>query len=339
MIRTRAAAALLVAISIGAASCSSDSKSSSTTAASATTAAASDTSTVEDVVEVPATLPTTAATAATTDATDTTVAATEPATTEAPATTEPATTEAPTTTAAPKVLEVLVTNDDGYAAPGIDAIVQYLRTRPDVHVSVWAPLANQSGAGDKSTQGSTPAVTDVMTVSGYPAKAVDGFPADSVKAALASGYKPDFVVSGSNLGQNYGPLTKVSGTVGAAATAARTGIPAIAISQGFPAAGADFDFPSSVAVLSAYLDASIAHFLDGSAPALVSINVPTCPAGVGLLPTVDIVSASSDNGRQLGAPTACDGNPANPVDDVDAFDAGHPTVSQLDPTTLAGIAP
>lgn len=43
--------------------------------------------------------------------------------------------------------EVLVTNDDGYGAPRIDAIVQYLSTRSDMHVSVLAPLTNQSGAG------------------------------------------------------------------------------------------------------------------------------------------------------------------------------------------------
>ncbi|MCU1387108.1 MAG: Survival protein SurE [Ilumatobacteraceae bacterium] len=336
MTNRRTTAIFLIAVSIGVAACSSDSKSAATTTAPAATDApattgVTDTSTVEDVVEVPATEPTTAATdAPTTEATE----ATEVATTEAPTATE-----APTTTAAPKVLEVLVTNDDGYDAPGIDAVVEYLRTRTDVHVSVWAPLMNQSGAGDKSTIGSTPAVTDVMTKSGYPAKAVDGFPADSVNAALASGYQPDLVVSGSNLGQNYGPLTVISGTVGAAATAARQGIFAIAISQGFPASGADFDFPSSVAVLSAFLDAHIADYANRSGALLTSINVPTCPAGVALLPTVsDVPLATGDNGRQLGAPTACDGNPATAADDIDAFDAGHPTVVELDVQTLGQAA-
>ena len=52
-----------------------------------------------------------------------------------------------TTTATPRMHEVLVTNDDGSGAPGINAICQYLSTRSDMHVSVLAPLTNQSGAG------------------------------------------------------------------------------------------------------------------------------------------------------------------------------------------------
>lgn len=238
------------------------------------------------------------------------------------------------------MLEVLVTNDDGYGAPGIDAIVQYLSTRPDMHVSVWAPLTNQSGAGDRTTPGAAPAVTDVKTASGYPAKAVAGTPADSVNAALNGGMavKPDLIISGSNLGQNYGPLTAVSGTVGVAATGARTGVHAIAISQGAPAVGGQYDFPASVTVLTDFLDANIAAYRAGTSKLLVSINVPTCPAGVALLPIIDnLPSATAANGRALGAPTACDGNPAEQVDDIDAFDAGHPVVTQIDPTTLIGV--
>ena len=330
MTRTRATAALLIALSLGTAACSSDSDSS----ASTTTIAAPATSTAPVETDAPAETD-----APTTEAATTEAVTTDLATTEAPTTDAPTTTEGPTTTATPKVLEVLVTNDDGYGAAGIDAVVEYLRSRPDVHVTVWAPLTNQSGTGDKATDGGATSITDVTTASGFPAKAVEGFPADSVNAALASGYTPDLVVSGSNLGQNYGPLTKVSGTVGAAATVARLGIPAIAISQGLPAEGASFDFPSSVAVLTEYLDGAIDAYRAGTGPALVSINVPTCPAGVALLPTLDIISAAGDNGRQLGAVTACDGNPANPVDDIDGFNAGHGVVSQLDPITLAGIAP
>ena len=52
-----------------------------------------------------------------------------------------------TTTATPRMHEVLVTNDDGSGAPGINAICQYLSTRSEMHVSVLAPLTNQSGAG------------------------------------------------------------------------------------------------------------------------------------------------------------------------------------------------
>ena len=58
-----------------------------------------------------------------------------------------------TTTATPRMHEVLVTNDDGSGAPGINAICQYLSTRSDMHVSVLAPLTNQSGAGDRTAPG------------------------------------------------------------------------------------------------------------------------------------------------------------------------------------------
>ena len=345
MSRTRAPAALLITLSLGAAACSSGSTSADTTPASvssgaATSEPAATNAPAPEPVETNA--PTTDMTkpaAAQTTGTATTGTATTGTATTGTATTGTATTGTDTTADnALRPLEVLVTNDDGYDAPGIDAVVEYLRSRTDMNVTVVAPATNQSGAGDKATEGALDA-KNVTTASGYAAYAVAGFPADSVNWALgALDTTPDLVISGSNLGQNYGPLTAISGTVGAAATAARNGIHAIAISQGAPAAGGTFDFPSSVAVLSAYLDTRIGAYRDGTAPELVSINVPTCPVGVAILSTVEIASATGDNGRQLGAPTLCDGKPANPVDDIDAFNAGHPTISALDPTTLAAAS-
>ena len=330
MSRTRAPAALLITLSLGAAACSSGSTSADTTPASVSSGAATS---EPAATNAPAPEPV-ETNAPTTDMTKPAAAQTT-----GTATTGTATTGTDTTADnALRPLEVLVTNDDGYDAPGIDAVVEYLRSRTDMNVTVVAPATNQSGAGDKATEGALDA-KNVTTASGYAAYAVAGFPADSVNWALgALDTTPDLVISGSNLGQNYGPLTAISGTVGAAATAARNGIHAIAISQGAPAAGGTFDFPSSVAVLSAYLDTRIGAYRDGTAPELVSINVPTCPVGVAILSTVEIASATGDNGRQLGAPTLCDGKPANPVDDIDAFNAGHPTISALDPTTLAAAS-
>src|SRR5688500_18119917 len=137
------------------------------------------------------------------------------------------TTEAPaddttTTTAAPaETFRILVSNDDGYAAEGIDALVEGLLTLDDVEVTAYAPLENQSGTSDNETPGEE-ATTEEMTLSGHPAVAVDGFPADSVEAGLAAmAEPPHLVVSGINEGQNIGPLTELSGTVGAARTGAR----------------------------------------------------------------------------------------------------------------------
>ena len=123
--------------------------------------------------------------------------------TEAPATDAPVT-EAPTTTAAPEPLQILVTNDDGIGADGIDAIVQALLQLDNVVVTVVAPLENQSGSGGKTTDGAL-TVTDAMTKSGYAAKAVAGFPADTIVWAIDQGgidFVPDLVVSGINNGQN-----------------------------------------------------------------------------------------------------------------------------------------
>ena len=130
-------------------------------------------------------------------------------------------------------LRVLVTNDDGVAAPGIDALVQALTANPNLQVTVIAPATNQSGTGDQVT-GGTISVTPSSTAGAFPATAVAARPADSVLFALlqALPQPPDLVVSGINAGQNAGEISTLSGTVGAALTAARLGIPAIAASHG-----------------------------------------------------------------------------------------------------------
>src|SRR5262249_28068941 len=119
-----------------------------------------------------------------------------------------------------KELTILVTNDDGFAADGIDAVTQALVKLPNTKVTVVAPTANQSGT-DGRTLPVTPAASAQKTKSGYPATAVEGYPADAVNYALTKVYKtpPDLVVSGINLGQNIGPSAAVSGTVGAAKAA------------------------------------------------------------------------------------------------------------------------
>ena len=131
-------------------------------------------------------------------------------------------------------LRILVTNDDGVAAPGINETVKALTALPNTSVTVVAPLTNQSGTGAKVTAGAL-TVTDAKTAGGYPAKAVAGYPADTVIWAIDDhgvSQRPNLVVSGVNFGQNIGPLSMLSGTVGAAETATARGIPALAVSQG-----------------------------------------------------------------------------------------------------------
>jgi 5'-nucleotidase len=227
---------------------------------------------------------------------------------------------------APRVLEVLVTNDDGIAGVGLDALVEALRKEANVHVTVVAPAADKTGTGGSTTPGplvSRPATTN----SGYEATAVEGFPADTIRAALDDlDLKPDLVISGINLGQNLGQLTKVSGTVGAALAAGRRGVPALAVSQGL---GNPPDYAAGVEQALAWLRAHRDSLQPGvpSAP-VVNLNVPSCTSGEvrGVLEVRLATEAESD---QALAPSDCTSTAAEPDDDVEAFHNGYATLSDL----------
>jgi 5'-nucleotidase len=186
--------------------------------------------------------------------------------------------------------EILVTNDDGYGAPGIDALVEGLYGLPNVVVEVVAPYANQSGAGSGTTPpGYTVTGIPALTASGKTATAVtstylaaprngSGSPADSVLYALGPlSLSPDVVISGINLGQNIGPLSALSGTVGAARIARQNGVASIATSQGGFAE--PVDFPAGVFHTLALIEEwRLGHSLNTTANVL-TINIPTCAAG------------------------------------------------------------
>lgn len=230
-------------------------------------------------------------------------------------------------------LRILVTNDDGVGAAGIDAVVEGLRALPDTEVVVVAPAANQSGTGGKTTGGTLTAAS-ATTASGYRATAVTGFPADSVVWAIDQGGvtdRPDLVVSGINIGQNIGPLSEISGTVGAARAAAARGIPALASSQGL---GDPLDFPSGVKLVTEWVTSHRAALLAGTptgttpgAATVVSINIPTCPAGT-LRALVEVPTATDAAGRDVSK-SDCTTPSSSPKDDIDAFIHGYPSLSTL----------
>jgi 5'-nucleotidase len=178
----------------------------------------------------------------------------------------------------PDPLQILVSNDDGYNAPGIDAAVNGLLAMPNVNVTVVAPATNESGTG-ASTSPDPLTANLLATNSNYPAWAVNGFPADAVRYALNTLHvNPDLVVSGINNGQNLSSvIIPISGTVGAARVGARGGIPAVALSQ---ALGTPDDFPSGVVAMKDWVN----RFLLGRAgppllQTVVNVNIPTCTAG------------------------------------------------------------
>jgi 5'-nucleotidase len=242
-------------------------------------------------------------------------------------------TEAPTATTAPAdPVRILVTNDDGVGAPGIDAVVEGLRTLPGVEVTVVAPATNQSGSGSKTTGGPLTG-TPTTTASGYEAISVEGFPADSIVWALDQGgidFTPDLVVSGINSGQNIGAATELSGTVGAARAAVQRGIPALASSQGAPAGadgGADlngtFDFATGVEEVLAWVTANLDQL---QTTTVANLNIPTCAQGsvkeVTVLPVSPDLSITAQD---------CLSTLTAPIDDVQGFNNGFVTLSALSP--------
>ena len=124
-------------------------------------------------------------------------------------------------------MKILISNDDGYQAPGIVALYEALK---DIaQVEVVAPEVNNSAKSNALTLHSPLYV--VRASNGF--RYVNGTPADCVHIALTGllGYRPDLVVSGINNGANMGDDTIYSGTVGAAMEGFLFGIPAIAFSQ------------------------------------------------------------------------------------------------------------
>ena len=230
----------------------------------------------------------------------------------------------------------MVTNDDGVGAPGINAVVQGLRTLPHTTVTVVAPLTNQSGTGEKTTPASAGALvtSTAQTASGYPATAVHGYPADTVIWAIAHhglSFRPDLVVSGINFGQNIGPLAEGSGTVGAAREAVTLGVPALAASQGIDN-GANPDFAEAVPFVEQWVTSHRAALLArsyGTKPLQGNLNVPTCAGnGVRGLATT-VMAASGDASKTLTID--CASTSTSYSDDLGAFEVGLATLTPLYP--------
>ena len=154
-------------------------------------------------------------------------------------------------------LRILLTNDDGFAAPGIKAVHASL-TAAGHEVILVAPLGNQSGSGMRvSTQGKLDYKEQSPGV-----WSVDGSPADAVLVGLLHLMKedaPDIVISGANFGPNLG-YAYSSGTLGAATMAMYAGVPSIAISVGVsPAeyAAKPYPFPSTFMAFAGAADLAV----------------------------------------------------------------------------------
>ncbi len=127
-------------------------------------------------------------------------------------------------------MRILITNDDGIAAPGLAVLHDIAHAVAGPGGDVWtvAPAFEQSGVGHCISY-TKPVLAQKRDARTF---AVEGSPADTV---LAAGHfmdvPPDLVLSGINSGNNSAENTVYSGTIGAAMEASLAGIPAIALSQ------------------------------------------------------------------------------------------------------------
>jgi len=127
-------------------------------------------------------------------------------------------------------MRILLTNDDGIYAKGIEVLHEHLSKDHDV--IVVAPETEQSAVGHAITLTDPLRVKSISRNGTFFGYAVKGTPADCVKLAINElmNPPPDLVVSGINLGANVGINVIYSGTVSAATEGTILGIPAIAVS-------------------------------------------------------------------------------------------------------------
>ncbi|MFQ5944994.1 MAG: 5'/3'-nucleotidase SurE [Anaerolineae bacterium] len=127
--------------------------------------------------------------------------------------------------------QILVTNDDGIASPGLHAVAKAMATVGET--TVLAPDHNWSAAGHNKTMHKPLRIDQVSLPDGAPAYVSSGSPSDCVALAVLGFMSPppNLVVSGINLGANLGLDIHYSGTVAAAREGAISGVPAIAASM------------------------------------------------------------------------------------------------------------
>ena len=133
-----------------------------------------------------------------------------------------------------QMLNVLLTNDDGIEADGLQAMRRALSRLHDVRLAVIAPDGNRSAMARSITTRRPLWVAEVPFADGASGYSTDGTPVDCVRLArlgLIEGFSADLVVAGINHGANLGDDITYSGTVAAALEGVVLGLPAIAVSQ------------------------------------------------------------------------------------------------------------
>ena len=169
-------------------------------------------------------------------------------------------------------MRILLTNDDGIHAPGLELLETIARELSD-DVWVCAPAEENSGAGHSLTLH----LPVRLREHGNRRFSVTGTPTDAVNLALRKIFAermPDLIISGINNGENLADDITYSGTISAAMEGALAGIPAVALSQAMRDGGHGFAAARSWAakVLAPLLDLRMAR------RTVVNVNFPALPA-------------------------------------------------------------
>jgi 5'-nucleotidase len=186
------------------------------------------------------------------------------------------------------MLSVLLTNDDGIEADGLQAMRAALVELDNVRLAVIAPDGNRSAMARSITTRRPLWVAEVPFGDGTVGYATDGTPVDCVRLAslgLVEDFAADLVVSGINHGANLGDDITYSGTVAAALEGVVLGLPAIAVSQQSGARSLDYRFDGGFGfdVAAAFVARWVARIEEVPLPTrtLVNVNVPAGqPTGV-----------------------------------------------------------
>jgi 5'-nucleotidase len=178
-------------------------------------------------------------------------------------------------------MRVLLTNDDGIEAPGLQALRRALLEVPGVELAVIAPDGNRSAMARSITTRRPLWVQEVDFDDGTVGYATDGTPVDCVRLSnlgLIEGFTAELVVSGINHGSNLGDDITYSGTVAAALEAIVLGLPGIAVSQQSSARELDFRAGTGFAfqTAAAFTARLVAELENVPLPSgtLLNINVP-----------------------------------------------------------------
>jgi 5'-nucleotidase len=187
-----------------------------------------------------------------------------------------------------QMLNVLLTNDDGIEAEGLQAMRSALAAIDGVSLAVIAPDGNRSAMARSITTRRPLWVAEVPFADGSVGYATDGTPVDCVRLArlgLIEGFEAELVVSGINHGANLGDDITYSGTVAAALEGVVLGLPSIAVSQQSGARALDYRYDGGFGfeVAANFVARLVQRIEDVPLPAttLLNVNVPAGePSGV-----------------------------------------------------------